>query len=152
MIQKKDWKKPFAIILFITLLGGYYDQLSFETRTMVLPIVIIIAVAFVISRLKQLEYETRSAQVFAHKITTQAFSVLDRDGKERVAISADTEKTALTFYDKNHTPCATLELADNQPALKLAGNKGIVLIAFDNEGRPNLSLKGAADETIWSAP
>jgi len=31
------------------------------------------------------------------------------------------------------------------------GNKGSVSIAFDEEGRPNLTLKDDMDKNIWSA-
>ena len=43
MFQKKDWKMTFALILLIVLLGGYYDKLGVEARTMVLPLAIFIA-------------------------------------------------------------------------------------------------------------
>ena len=62
MIQKKDWKKTFALILSIVLLGGYYEQLGVEMNTMVLPLAIFIASGFVIARLKKLEYEMRSSK------------------------------------------------------------------------------------------
>jgi len=57
MIQKKGWKAPFALILLIVLLGGYYEKLGVEARTMVLPLIIFIAAGIVIARLKKLEYE-----------------------------------------------------------------------------------------------
>ena len=57
MTPKRDWKKPFAIILFIMLLGGYYDRLGVEARTMVLPLAIFIAAGMVISHLKKLDFE-----------------------------------------------------------------------------------------------
>ncbi len=151
-MNKKDWKKPAAIILFVMLLGGYYQKLNVEAQAMVLPMVIFIAAAVVIARFKQLEYEIRSAQVTTHKITVQTLSVLDSNGNERITIDAASENPALTFYDANHTPRATLDLAHTEPTLKLEGAKGSILIAFDKTGLPNVTLQGDTDEVIWSAP
>ena len=151
-MNKRDWKRPAAIILFVMLLGGYYERLNVEAQAMVLPMVIFIAVAVVIARFKQLEYEMRSAQVTTHKITVQTLSVLDDNGKERITIAASPENPVLTFYDENHTPRATLDLAHTEPKLKLEGGKGSILIAFDKEGLPNVTLQGDTDEIIWSAP
>ena len=151
-MNKKDWKRPAAIILFVMLLGGYYEKLNVETQAMVLPMVIFIAVAVVVARFKQLEYEMRSAQITTHKITVQTLSVLDSNGNERIAVAADPDNPALTFYDANHTPRATLDLDHTEPTLKLEGGKGSILIAFDKEGLPNVTLQGDTDEVIWSAP
>ncbi len=151
-MKKRDWKRPAAIVLFVMLLGGYYEKLNVETQAMVLPMVIFIAAAVVIARFKQLEYEVRSAQIFTHKITVQTLSVLDSNGNERIVIAAVPENPALTFYDENHTPRATLDLAHTEPTLKLEGGKGSILIAFDKEGLPNVTLQGDTDEVIWSAP
>jgi hypothetical protein len=152
MMNKKDWKRPAAIILFVMLLGGYYEKLNVETQAMVLPMVIFIAVAVVVARFKQLEYEMRSAQITTHKITVQTLSVLDSNGNERIAMAAEPDNPALTFYDANHTPRATLDLDHTEPTLKLEGGKGSILIAFDKEGLPNVTLQGDTDEVIWSAP
>ena len=151
-MNKKDWKRPAAVILFVMLLGGYYEKLNVETQAMVLPMVIFIAVAVVIARFKQLEYEMRSAQITTHKITVQTLSVLDSNGNERIAIAADPENPALTFYDANHTPRVTMDLAHTEPTLKLEGGQGSILIAFDKEGLPHVTLQGDTDEVIWSAP
>ncbi len=151
-MNKKDWKRPAAVILFVMLLGGYYERLNVEAQAMVLPMVIFIATAVVIARFKQLEYEMRSAQITTHKITVQTLSVLDSNGKERITIAAAPENPALTFYDENHTPRATLDLAHTEPTLKLEGSKGSILIAFDKEGLPNVTLQGDTGEIIWSAP
>ncbi len=51
MFKKKDWKAPFALILLIVLLGGYYEKLGVEARTTVLPLIIFIAAGIVIARL-----------------------------------------------------------------------------------------------------
>ena len=58
MFKKKDWKAPFALILLFVLLGGYYEKLGVEARTMALPLAIFIAAGIIIARLKKLEYET----------------------------------------------------------------------------------------------
>ena len=151
-MNKRDWKRPAAVILFVMLLGGYYERLNVEAQAMVLPMVIFIAAAIVIARFKQLEHEMRSAQVTTHKITVQTLSVLDSNGNERIAIAAAPENPALTFYDANHTPRATLDLAHTEPTLKLEGSKGSILIAFDKDGLPNVTLQGDTDEVLWSAP
>ena len=151
MIQKKDWKKPFALILLIVVLGGYYEQLSVEMKTMVLPLAIFIAAGFVISRLKKLEYEMRSSKVTAQKAVVQTFSVIDTNGKERVSISAASDSALMIFFDEEDVPRATLELLQGRPDLKLLGNKGSVSIEFDEEGLPNIILKDDMDKIIWSA-
>lgn len=152
MYPKKNWQILVAVTLFIVLLGGYYEQFDLETRTMVLPLGIIILAAFIITRLKQLEYETRSYNVMAHTVAVQAFSVVDVNGSERISIaSASDNNTVITFYDESHTACAALKLSHDQPLLTLTGKKGSALIVFGEDGRPNFALKDDADNTIWSA-
>ena len=65
MTINKDWKMPFVLILLMVLLGGYYQKLGVEARTMVLPLAIFIAAGIIIARLKKLEYETITAKVNA---------------------------------------------------------------------------------------
>jgi len=151
MFQKKDWKMTFALILLIVLLGGYYEKLGVEARTMVLPLAIFIAAGIIISRLKKLEYETIAAKVNAKEVIVQNFSVIDSHGKQRVAISTTADTALMRFFDENDTPCATFDVLDTGPMLQLVGNKGSVLIAFDEEGCPNLTLKDDMDNIIWSA-
>jgi len=151
MIQKKDWKKPFALTLLIVVMGGYYEQLSVEIKTMVLPLAIFIAAGFVIARLKKLEYEIRSSKVTAQKAVVQTFSVIDANGKERVSISASPDSALMTFFDEEYVPRATLELSQGRPGLKLLGNKGSAGIVFDEKGQPNIILKDDMDKIIWSA-
>jgi len=62
MARNKDWKKPFILVLLLVLAGGYYQQLSVETRTMALPLAIIIGAGIVVARIRQLEYEIWSAR------------------------------------------------------------------------------------------
>ena len=151
MTIKKDWKMTFALILLIVLLGGYYEKLGVEGRTMVLPLAIFIAAGIIIARLKNLEYETRSAKVNAKDVIVQNFSVIDRHGKQRVAISTTADTALMRFFDEQDIPCATFDILNTGPILKLVGNNGSVSITFDEEGRPKLTLKDDMDENIWSA-
>jgi hypothetical protein len=151
MIIKKDWKMTFALILLIVLLGGYYEKLGVEARTMALPLAIFIAAGIVIARLKKLEYETITARVNANELIVQNLSVIDSHGKQRVAISTTAETALMRIFDEQDIPCATFDVLNTGPILKLVGNKGSVLIAFDEEGRPNLTLKDDMDDNIWSA-
>jgi hypothetical protein len=151
MFKKKDWKAPFALILLIVLLGGYYEKLGVEARTMALPLAIFIAAGMIIARLKKLEYETTTAKVNAKEAIVQNFSVIDSHGKQRVAISTTADTALMHFFDEQDTPCATLDVLNTGPILKLVGSKGSVSIAFDKEGRPNLTLKDDMDKIVWSA-
>ena len=151
MIRKKDWKKPFILVLLLVLAGGYYEQLSVETKTMMLPLVIIIGVGVVVARIKQMEYEIRSAKVNAKEVIVQSFSLIDNTGRKRVSISSDTANALLTVFNADQNPCVLLDVLNNNPALKLIGPKGSALIDFDEQGRPNLVLIDDRDEKIWSA-
>jgi hypothetical protein len=132
-------------------LGGYYEKLGVEARTMALPLAIFIAAGIVIARLKKLEYETITARVNANELIVQNLSVIDSHGKQRVAISTTVDTALMRFFDEQDIPCATFDVLNTGPILKLMGNKGSVLIAFDEEGRPNLTLKDDMDDNIWSA-
>ena len=151
MFKKKDWKAPFALILLMILLGGYYEKLDVEARTTVLPLVIFIAAGIIIARLKKLEHETSTAKVNAKEVIVQNFSVIDSHGKQRVAISTTADTALMSFFDEKDIPRATFDVLNTGPILKLVGNKGSVSIAFDEEGRPNLTLKDDMDNNIWSA-
>jgi len=151
MIQKKDWKKPFALILLLVLLGGYYDQLDVEMKTMVLPLAIFAAAGFVIARLKKLEYEMRSSKITAQKAVVQTFNIIDANGKERVSISTTPDSAIMTFFDEEYVPRATMELSQGRPDLKLLGDKGSAGIVFDEKGLPNIILRDDMDKIIWSA-
>jgi hypothetical protein len=151
MFQKKDWKMTFALILLFVLLGGYYEKLGVDARTMALPLAIFIAAGIIIARLKKLEYETITTKVNAKEVIVQNFSVIDGQGKQRVAISTTADTALMRFFDEQNIPCATFDIMNTGPILKLLGNKGSVSIAFDEEGEPNLTLKDNMDNTIWSA-
>jgi hypothetical protein len=152
MTQKKDWKKPFLLVLLLVLLGTYYERLSVETKAMVLPIAIFIAAAIVIARFKQLEYEIRSSKVNARDAVFQTFTIIDPNGKERVSLSAAPDAPLMTFFDEDHMPRATLELLDIEPIMKLVGNRGSAWITFDEKGLPNITFKDDTGQIIWSAP
>jgi hypothetical protein len=151
MFQKKDWKMMFALILLMVLLGGYYEKLGVEARTMVLPLAIFIAAGIIIARLKKLEYETITTMVNAKEVIVQNISVIDSHGKQRVAISTTPGAALMRFFDEQDVPCATFDVLNTGPILKLMGNNGSVLIAFDDEGHPNLTIKDDMDKNIWSA-
>jgi len=142
---------PFALILLMVLLGGYYEKLGIEARTMVLPLAIFIVAGIIIAHLKKLEYEMITAKVNAKEVIVQNFSVIDSHGKQRVAISATADKAIMNFFDEQDIPCATFNVLNTGPILKLVGNKGSVSIFFDDEGRPNLNLKDDMNNNIWSA-
>ena len=59
---KRDWPKLIAVAIFFTLVGAYYDRSSVETRTFILPLLIFLAAAFVLGRLRQMQNEVRSKQ------------------------------------------------------------------------------------------
>jgi hypothetical protein len=152
MTQKKDWKKPFVLVLLLMLLGAYYERLSVETQAMVLPIAIFIAAAIVIARFKQLEYEIRSSKVNAREGVFQTFAIIDRNGRERVSLSAAPDAPLMTFFDEDHMPRATLELLHKEPVMKLVGNSGSAWIEFDEKGLPTITFKDDTDQIVWSAP
>jgi len=151
MFKKKDWKAPFALILLFVLLGGYYEKLGVEARTMALPLAIFIAAGIIIARLKKLEYETITTRVNTKEIIVQNFNVIDSHGKQRVAISTSADTALMRFFDEQNISCATVDILNTGPVLKLLGNKGSVSIAFDEEHGPNLTLKDDMDNIIWSA-
>lgn len=151
MKEIKDWKKPFAVVLFIVLLGGYYEGLSVEMKTMVLPLAIFIAAGILIARLKKLEYEMTTSLLNARDAVVQSLILIDPKGNERISISTDPENPLMTFFDVDHIPRATLNILDDSPVLKLTGKKGNVTIEFDEEGLPNLYLKDDAGSILWSA-
>ena len=152
MTIRKDWPKLIAFVIFFVLIGGYYDRMNVEMRTFTLPLFIFAAAAFVIGRLKQLQYEIRSSRVTAWEIVAQKLSLVDTDGNERVSISTSADSTLMTFYDDNQVSRVTLELINTEPVLKLMGEQGSAVLAIDYQGMPSFTLLGHGDEVIWSAP
>ncbi len=150
MDQKKDNLKLFIFILFMVLLGGYYEKLSLETRTMILPLGIFLAATVIFVYYKKLQFEIRSSNIFAYKIVARDFSLVDSNYDERFSISSDNSK--MTFYDENHVARATLEMLGKEPVLKLTGEKGSAEVVFNQEGVPSLTLRGEAEKIIWTAP
>ncbi len=151
MFQKKDWKISFVVILLIVLLGGYYEKLGVEARTMALPLAIFIAAGIIIARLKKLEYETTTAKMNAKEVIVQNFSVIDNHGKQRVAISTTADTPLMRFLDEQDIPCITFDVLNTGPILKLVGKKESVSIVFDEDGRPNITVNDDMGQTIWSA-
>lgn len=152
MTIKRDWPKLIALAVFFTLLGAYYDRLSVETRTFILPLLIFVAAAFVLGRVKQLQHEVRSARVTALEIVAQNISLADTDGNERLSISASSDTTVLTFYDDNHSSRLALELTNSEPVLRLIGDKGSAMLAVNYGGLPSLTLRDEKEQIIWSVP
>ena len=152
MNVKRNWPKWVAIAIFFILLGGYYDRLSVETRTFILPLLIIGGAAFVVGRLKQLQYEVRSSRVTALEVVAQNVSLADTEGNERISISASSDSAVLTFYDHNHESRLSLQLTEGEPVLKLVGEKGSAILAIAYGESPRFTIQNEAEEIIWSAP
>ena len=152
MTLRKDWPKLIAFVIFFVLIGGYYDRMNVEMRTFTLPLLIFAAAAFVIGRLKQLQYEIRSSRVTAWEIVAQKLSLADTEGNERVSIAASADSTLMTFYDDNQVSRVTLELINTEPVLKLMGEQGSAVLAIDYHGMACFTFRDHADEATWSAP
>jgi hypothetical protein len=150
--MKMDWPKMLALVIFFMLLGGYYDRLTVETRTIILPALIFIAAALIIGRMKQLQHEVRSARIIALELVTQKLSLADTEGNERLTMVASPDRTAITLSDSDQVSRLVLELIDNQPALKIIGEKGSAKVAINHDGAAFFSILSDQDETIWSAP
>ncbi len=97
--MRKDCPKLLAFFIFFMLLGGYYDRLTVETRTFILPLLIFIAAALIFGRMKQLQHEVRSARVTALEIVTQQLSLAHTEGNERLSMVATSDCKVVTFYD-----------------------------------------------------
>ncbi len=149
---KRDWPKLIALAVFFALLGTYYERLSLEARTFILPLLIFGAAAFVLGRLRQILYEVRSSRVTALEMVAKQLSFTDDDGKQRISISASSDGALMTFYDEDQVSRATLELISRQPALRLIGEKGSALLAINEDGMPSFTLRDDAEEIVWSAP
>ena len=152
MTIKKNWAKLIAFVIFFVLIGGYYDRMSVEMRTFMLPLLIFAATAFIYGRLRQLQYEVRSSRVTALEVVAQKMSFADTDGNERLAIAATSDNTMMTFYDDKQIERLTLELTNYEPALKLVGENGSAILAIDYRGMPTFTLLDETNEVIWSAP
>ena len=150
--MRMDWPKMLALVIFFMLLGGYYDRLTVETRTIILPALIFIAAALIIGRMKQLQHEVRSARVTALELVTQKLILADTGGNERLTMVASPDRTVITLYDNNQVSRLVLELIDNQPALKIIGEKGSAKVAINYDGAAFFSILSDQGEIIWSAP
>ena len=149
---KKDWPKLLVFAIIFMLLGGYYDRFSVETRTFILPLLVFIAAAIVLGRIKQLQYEVRSSRVTALEVVAQTLSLADTEGNERISISVSSESATMALYDTERVSRASLELINGDPILRLVSKRGSAELTFDAEGTPSLSFRNEADEVTWSAP
>jgi hypothetical protein len=152
MNMRKDWPKLLALVFFFMLLGGYYDRLTVETRTFILPLIIFVAAAFILSRVWQLQREVRSSRVTALEIVAQQLSLADTEGNERLSMVASSDRTVMTFYDNTQMSRLVLELIDSEPVLKLVGEKGSARVAISYDGSATFSILNDQDEVIWSVP
>ena len=152
MTIKKNWAVLIAFVIFFMLMGGYYDRMSVETRTFMLPLLIFAAAALIYGRLRQLQYEVRSARVTALEVVAQKMSFADTDGNERIAIAATSDNTMMTFYDDKQVARFTLELTNYEPALKLMGENGSAVLAIDYRGMPTFTFLDETNEVMWSVP
>ena len=50
---------------------------------------------------------------------------------------ASSDRTVMTFYDNNHVSRLVLEVIDNEPVLKLVGQKGSAKVAINYDGAAN---------------
>jgi hypothetical protein len=152
MNTRKDWPKLLALVIFFMLLGGYYDRLTVETRTFILPLIIFVAAALVFGRMRQLQHEVRSSRVTALEIVAQQLSLADTEGNERLSMVASSDRTVMTFYDNSQISRLVLELIDSEPVLKLVGEKGSARVTIGYDGTATFSILNDQDEVIWSAP
>jgi hypothetical protein len=152
MNMRKDWPKLLALVFFFMLLGGYYDRLTVETRTFILPLIIFVAAALILGRVWQLQREVRSSRVTALEIVAQQLSLADTEGNERLSMVASSDRTVMTFYDNTQASRLVLELIDSEPVLKLVGEKGSAKVAISYDGEATFSILNDQEEVIWTAP
>ena len=145
-----DWLKVSAIIIFMMLMGGYYDRFSVETRTMILPLAIFIVATYFFVHLRKIQFEMRASNVIAYKLVANELSLVDNNGNERISITSD--KSIITFYDENHVPRATIDFPGGESTLRLKAEGGSAELSFDQEGAASITLRDKIDDAIWSAP
>ena len=150
MTKNLEWLKVFAIIIFMMLLGGYYDRFSVETRTMILPLAIFIAATSFFVYLRKIQYEMRVSNVIAYKLVVHELSMVDSAGKERISVSSD--DGVITFYDENHEALVRVEAIDKRTVLRLKAEEGSAELTLDPEGKTSLTLRGKTNDILWSAP
>ncbi len=150
MTKHMYWMKVSAVIIFMMLMGGYYDRLSVETRTMILPMAIFIAATYFIVYLMKIQQEMRVSNVIAYKLVANELSLADSNGNERISITSD--NGVITFYDENHVPRATMDMLGDKPMFKLTAEGGSAEVAFHQEETARIILRDKTDNTIWSAP
>ena len=152
MTTRKDWPKLLALVIFFVLLGGYYDRLTVETRTFILPLIIFVAAALIFGRMLRLQNEVRSARVTALEIVAQQLRLADPEGNERLSMVAFSDRTVMTFYDNRQVSRLVLELINSEAVLKLMGDKESARVAIGDDGAATFTILNSQDEVIWSAP
>jgi hypothetical protein len=150
MNKHMDWLKVSAIIIFMMLMGGYYDRFSLETRTMILPLVIFIAATYFFVHLRKIQMEMRASNVIAYKLVANELSLVDNNGNERISVTSN--NGAITFYDDNQVPLATINFPGDQSMLKLTAEGGSAELSFDQERAAIITLRDKTEDVIWSAP
>lgn len=150
MNKQLDWVKVFAIIIFMMLMGGYYDRLSVETRTMILPLAIFIAATYFFVHLRKIQIEMRVSNVIAYKLVASELSLVDNHGNERISITSD--NGAITFFDENHVPRVTLDSIGENTILRIKADEGRAEFKFDPEGKTSLTLRDKTNDILWTAP
>jgi hypothetical protein len=150
MNKQMDWLKVAAIIICMMLLGGYYDRLTADTRTMILPLAIFIAATYFFVHLKKMQLEMRASNIFAYKLVASELSLVDGNGDERISLSSN--NGVITFYDNHHNPCVTMNFPDQRSMLKVTAEEGSAEISFDQDGAAKIVLRDKTENAIWSAP
>jgi len=150
MTKHMYWLKVFAVVIFMMLMGGYYDRLNVETRTMILPMAIFIASMYFIIYLMKIQNEMRVSNLIAYKLVANELSLVDNNGNERIAITSD--KSIITFYDENHVPRATMDFPGGKSTFRLKAEGGSAELSFDQEGAASITLRDNIDDAVWSAP
>jgi hypothetical protein len=150
MDKHLDWLKVFAIIIFMMLMGGYYDRFSVETRTMILPMVIFVVATYFFVYLRKIQYEMRVSNVFSYKVVANELSLVDNNGNERMSISSD--QGVITFYDDNHAPRISIDSIGERNIFRVKAEGGSAELSFDQEGMARITLRDKTDDAIWSAP
>ena len=150
MTKHMYWLKVSGVVIFMMLMGRYYDRLSVETRTMILPMAIFIAATYFIVYLMKIQNEMRVSNVIAYKVVANELSLTDSHGNERISITSD--NGVITFFDENHVPRATMDMLGDKPMFKLKAEGGSAELAFYQEEMARITLRDKTDNTVWSAP
>jgi hypothetical protein len=145
------WKLLLYVVC-VVLIGWFYDSVSLEVKTWVLPLGIFATVGFFEARLRQLGYEARTVGIKASAVETQELSLMDTSGNQRIVLSTTGDRPTVVLYDEDHLSRVTLELRDREPVVTLWGDRARATFQLDAEGVPKLALWDSTENLIWSAP